>query len=155
MSLLLLLVAGATALPACPDADDDRLYSLAMTIRGHSVGGLAAVSLTADGFTLAALSPAGPELFTVRRAGTTTTVSSPLPEWTPWLERLPFERDLRLVSPTITGSCARADGRIRVVDSGRRWRGHGGPARAAQDAEGRWVLHDPWRGYTLILKEAG
>ena len=155
MSLAFLLGFAAAATPACPDAPSDRVYSLGMTVHGHSVGGLAVVSTTPDSFTLVALAPTGPELFSIQRHGEATTIDSPLPEWKPWLARIPFERDLGLVSPPLVGSCTTPAGRVHVRDHRRRWRGAGGPARAAQQADGRWVLHDPWRGYTLTLREVG
>ncbi len=155
MSPALLLGFAAAAAPACPDTPSDRVYSLGMAVHGHTVGGLAVVSTTPDSFTLVVLAPAGPELFSIQRHGETTSIDSPLPEWTPWLARLPFERDLALVSPSVLGPCAHPSGRIHVRDGRRRWHGKDGPARATQEADGRWVLHDPCRGYTLTLKEVG
>lgn len=152
----LLGAALAAPLPACPPPVEERLYSLGIRVHGHTLGGLAAVAFPAGAdFRLVALSPAGPALFSVQRKGALTTVDAAFPEWRPWLEALPFERDLRLVDDARSASCADPGGRIHVRGEIRRWRGTGGPARARVDADGRWVVHDPLRGYTLTLKEAG
>lgn len=151
--IVLVLVLPGLARPPCPVPQGDHVYAMAIEAHGLSVAGLAAVSFGDDAFALVALSPAGIELFGVKRTGETTTVDAAFPEWKPWLERLPFERDLTLVATAVTHSC-RADSGSVLLGEVRRWRGKGGPARASA-VDDRWTVRDPLRGYTLTLREAG
>lgn len=150
----MILTTFALALPLCPAPAAEILISMMIETRGHQLGGLAAVAFDGEDFSLVALSPAGPELFTVQTVRHTTTVTSPFPAWIPWLRHLPFERDLRLIQTPVVESCRTDDGHILVRNGERRWRGRGGPARAQLDEEGRTVLVDPWRRYTLRVKAA-
>ena len=101
---------------------------------------------------LTLLAPAGLELFTV--SGPPATVATGLEAWRPWLERLPVERDLRLVFTAVTDACTSGGGRIRPTAAGRRWCGPGGPATVTE-SDGTVVLVDRRRGYTLTLRVAG
>lgn len=154
MTLLFLGLAAHPGLPACTAPTGDRLYTLAISVAGHTLGGLGAVAFGPDSFQLVALSPTGPELFTVARSGDQTTLTAAFPAWEPWLARLPFERDLRLVAPDRAQTCRDGTATVRVDGPVRRWRGRGGPARAELGEDGRWTVTDPRRGYTLTLAEA-
>ena len=139
--------------PPCEPPRGEHTFTLGLNAAGHRFGGLAVLEYAGDGsgdFTLVALSPAGPPLFTVNYASGVTTAVAPLfPEMQPWLERLPLARDLRLLHTNTRTTCAAPAGRILTFEGGRRWCGVGGPARVVVEADGRANLRDVWRGYTL------
>ena len=150
---MILAVATALALAPCVLPAGQRTVSIGLAAYGHEFGGLGVVAFESEGFTLLVLSPGGTELFSVRQDGAGTTIHAAVAGWEPWLAQVPFERDLRLLS--VSESCGVDGGRVRVgVEGCRRWRGRGGPARARQAPDGRWVLVDPRRQYRLSYKEA-
>ncbi len=114
-----------------------------------TVAGLAVVVVTPERFVLQALTPAGVELFSASDEG----VTAPDPSWVATLERLPFERDLRLIFAweCPEGACAvPAGGRVWQAEGLRHYRGPGGPARVELSPR-KAVLRDPRRGYTLTI----
>ena len=138
-------------------ARQERVVQFAIQAQGHSFAGLIAAVFEGDGVEVAALTPAGTELFRVARHGDQVEVHSPDEDWTPWLERLPFDRDLPLVFlwDCPQGRCVVHDGvlRQRSTEAGglvRTWRGSAGPV-SATIVEGRAVISDPRRGYTVTL----
>lgn len=140
-----------TPLPVCPaPAIEGHTVQLSVSAFGKKLGGIGVIDLTADRYALTLLSPTGPELFRVE--GPPYTVTSAVATWTPWLGRLPVERDLRaLFTDVPEGGCRVAGGRIRTqpTDDGwvHRWRGRGGPATATRVGDRR-TLHD--RRYDIV-----
>jgi hypothetical protein len=122
---------------------EERVLTVGVRFGAYSLGGMGVVALAPDRWSLTMLSPMGPELFVASAEGVTT----PFPEWSPWLARMPFHRDLLLAF--VPGECSVPTGRLRG-ERRRRWRGVGGPARA--DVEpGKVRLWDPWRRYELTF----
>lgn len=122
-----------------------------------TMAGMAVVVLE-ESFALQGLSPAGTALFTVTDEG----VTAPDEGWAAALERIPFERDMRLVyqwaCTDASGRCTHDDATIRqtleVGDDAtwieRRYRGPSGPA-TVRLRDGMAVLEDPRRRYTLTV----
>lgn len=139
-------------LPACPaPALEGHTVQLSVSAFGRKLGGLGVIDLSQDRYALTLLSPTGPELFRVE--GPPYTVTSAVATWTPWLGRLPVERDLRtLFTDVPEGGCRVAGGRLRTSDLTldgwtRHWRGRGGPASASRAGNER-RLHD--RRYDIV-----
>lgn len=145
---------GTPAAPAAP-------VQIGLSTQGRQVAGLGIAGIDDAAWSLTLLAPAGFELFTI--SGPPSTVSTGLDAWRPWLEKLPVERDLRLMlTPAAPAepdraraeTCRAPGGRIRATPTAtgweRRWRGAGGGARAERNG-GRVTLVDPRRGYTLTL----
>lgn len=159
---MIALLAGwaLAAAPVCPaPVTPASAVQVGVETRGRQVGGLGIAGVDGEAWSLTLLAPAGFELFTV--SGPPTTVQTGLDAWRPWLERLPVERDLRVIfAPPAEGACRAEHGRIRtkLTATGweRRWCGKGGPVTATRDG-GRVVLEDRRRGYTLtmVLDAAG
>jgi len=181
-AMILALSAALATPPPCPLPAGEHVVTLGIASHGHTFGGLGVVDFSGEDWTLTALSPAGPAIFSVVHERGLTTVQSAFPEWTPLLAQLPFDRDLRLlhtptaetcevVPPSPTASFAAPSapspepgaskdpappplrGRIVVHGTPRRWRGAPGPARVTADGD-KLVLTDPVRGYTLTVVEA-
>ena len=157
LALIPFLGAASAALPACVPPTGERLLNLGIRAHGHSFGGLTVVEWTASGWTLVSLSPAGLPIFTAvyaedaNGAGTTAVSAPAFPEMEPYLELLPFDRDLRLLAADSEPDCAW--GRARILHRSVRtlWRGSPGPARVEMREVGSFTLTDPWRGYTLTV----
>ncbi len=139
------------------DTRQEVVCQFAIAAHGHAFAGMMAGVIEDGGVEVAALTPAGTELFRVSRWGDQVEVSAPDPDWEPWLSRLPFDRDLPLVLQWDCphGRCAVEGGVLRQAptdDGGveRRWRGPGGPATAVIHP-GKAVVSDPRRGYTVTL----
>lgn len=141
--------------PACATLSGEHIVSLGIAAHGHRFGGLAIIEFEGEDWSLTALSPAGPALFTVQRRGGVSEVWSAFPEWTPWLARLPFDRDLRLLYSGDPPACAWGEAKIVPCGHSRVWRGAPGPARVRTNKAGGRELRDPWRGYTLTVLESG
>lgn len=151
--LLALAPAALARVPDCaPPAAPASAVQVGVTTHGRQVGGLGIAAIDETAWSLTLLAPAGFELFTV--SGPPATVSTGLEAWKPWLERLPVERDLRLVFTPADAPCRAPTGRLRarVTPTGweRRWCGAGGGATAVRDGD-RVTLTDRRRGYTLTL----
>lgn len=146
--MMSLLSALALATPCPPPVAPEAPVQLGIDLRGHAVGGLAIVRLDGETWSLNLLSPMGLELFGL--SGPPQRVDSAPEAWRPWLERLPFERDLRLAFTPVEARCAVADGRMRPRADGAHWRGAGGPARLERAGD-RLVITDRRRGYALTL----
>lgn len=151
--MILGLATALAALPACPAPTGEHIVTLGIAAHGHSFGGLGVVDFAGEDWSLTALSPAGPALFTVTHTDGVTTVNSAFPEWSSVLGQLPFARDLVLLHTVTSTSCAVGGSRILVRPDRRLWRGAPGTARV-QEAGGKAVLTDPLRGYTLTIVEA-
>ncbi|MCB9764723.1 MAG: hypothetical protein H6739_33415 [Alphaproteobacteria bacterium] len=154
MIALALLLSCAPHAPPKPPLE--AVTQLALTRSGHSLAGLAAISVTPDLAQLQVISAGGVELFSVQATPEDVTAQAPDPELAGLIERVPFYRDLSLV---FTWRCPEArcqvgGGRLRVErDAGRtllHWRGPGGPATVALE-RGRATLSDPRRGYVLTV----
>lgn len=141
--------------------------TVGIQVRGHQFGGMGIVTLHDQDWSLTLLSPGGLKMFSAQgryaadSAGVPDTVTTGLDAWRPWLEALPFGRDLRTAFATTDGACGtggqihtrRHTFRIDGVDTPgwkRCWRGSGGKAYADL-LPGRIVLHDRLRGYTLTI----
>ncbi len=158
LPLLLVLLACAPkhALEVSP-VREERVCQFAIQARGQTFAGMMAAVLEGGGVEVAALTPAGTELFRVSRAGERVEVRAPEPAWEPWLARLPFDRDLHLVFlwDCPQERCAVAEGVLmqRALDDGgvqRTWKGPGGPV-SAMIHPGKAVITDARRGYTVTL----
>ncbi len=159
MSLLLLTLLACAPKHTLEVADtrQERVCQFAISAHGRSFAGVMAAVLEDGGVEVAALTPAGTELFRVSQQGQDVEVSAPDASWEPWLERLPFQRDLPLVFlwHCPVERCAVEGGVLsqRALPGGgleRRWRGPGGPVTATI-TPGRAVIVDPRRGYTVTL----
>ena len=141
----------STLLP-CTSLDVSAQAQLAIRFGERVIAGTGLVELHGDSYVLTMLSPAGTALFSV--SGPPRSVDGP-PDWTPWLRRLPIERDLRLIWTSKEGMECRAwGGRYRMDEAQTRWTGPGGRATLHLE-EGRFVVEDKRRGYTLTLVEVG
>jgi hypothetical protein len=156
---LLLALLGCAPKHSLEIADTRRevVCQFAIAAHGRSFAGLMAAVIEDGGVEVAALTPAGTELFRVARRGELVRVSAPDPSWEPWLERLPFDRDLPLVLQwhCPVARCLVEGGVLaqRPLEDGgveRRWRGPGGPVSATIH-QGKAVVVDPRRGYTVTL----
>jgi hypothetical protein len=139
------------------DTRREVICQFAIAAHGHSFAGTMAAVLEDGGVEVAALTPAGTELFRVARQGAQVEVSAPDPAWVPWLEKLPFDRDLPLVLQwhCPVERCAVEGGvlRQRTLEDGgleRRWRGPGGPVSATIHT-GKAVITDDRRGYVVTI----
>lgn len=139
------------------DTRQEVVCQFAIQAHGHSFAGTMAAVFEDGGVEVAALTPAGTELFRVARSGDAVEVHAPDEDWEPWLERLPFDRDLPLVLywHCPVDRCAVEGGvlRQRSLDDGgleRSWRGPGGPVTAIVHP-GKAVITDPRRGYVVTL----
>ncbi len=159
MSALLLLLLACAPKHSLEIRDTRRevVCQFAIEARGHTFAGTMAAVLEDGGVEVAALTPAGTELFRVARRGEQVEVSAPDPAWEPWLARLPLDRDLPLVFQwhCPTERCAVEGGVVReraLEDGGieRSWRGPGGPVTAVL-RPGKAELDDPRRGYRVVL----
>jgi hypothetical protein len=151
--VILLLAACAPLPPLPPPVPVETVLQFKLESPRGVLAGVAAVALDSDGFALQALSPAGFALFTVED----DSVKAPSATWATVLERLPFERDMRLILDwrCASGRCSLPGGGIVRQDSSegtvvRHYRGPAGPARATL-SEGRAELLDSRRGYSLTL----
>ena len=139
----------ATLMP-CSTLDVSTQTQLAIRFGERVIAGTGLVELHGDSYVLTLLSPAGTALFSV--SGPPKAVEGP-PDWTPWLERLPIERDLRLIWSSKAGAeCKAWGGRYRMDGEQTTWTGPGGKATVHQE-EGRFIVDDKRRGYTLTLVE--
>ena len=102
---MILLSAALAAPPPCPLPTGEHVVTLGIASHGHSFGGLGVVDFSGEDWTLTALSPAGPAIFSVVHEAGLTTVQSAFPEWTPLLGQLPFDRDLRLLHTPTSETC--------------------------------------------------
>lgn len=102
---MILLSAALAATPPCPLPTGEHVVTLGIASHGHTFGGLGIVDFSGEDWTLTALSPAGPAIFSVVHEAGLTTVQSAFPEWTPLLAQLPFDRDLRLLHTPTTETC--------------------------------------------------
>lgn len=157
LALLVLLGCAPKHTLEIMDTRQERVCQFAITAHGHSFAGLMAAVLEDGGVEVAALTPTGTELFRVSRHGEQVVVRAPDPGWVPWLERLPFERDLPLVFlwSCPAERCWVEGGVVRQesTDDGglvRSWRGPGGPVSATIHP-GRAVISDTRRGYVVTL----
>jgi len=139
------------------DTRQETVCQFAIAAHGYSFAGLMAAVFEDGGVEVAALTPAGTELFRVARRGGQVELSAPDPSWEPWLERMPFDRDLPLVLQwhCPVERCAVHGGVLTqqsLEDGGlqRSWRGPGGPVSATIHP-GKAVITDPRRGYTVTL----
>lgn len=138
-------------LPPCPaPALEGHTVQLSVSAFGKKLGGLGVIDLSSERYALTLLSPTGPELFRVE--GPPYTVTSAVATWTPWLGRLPVERDLRtLFTEVPEGGCRLSGGRLRTRAAAdgwtHEWRGRGGPATATRSGDRR-TLHD--RRYDIV-----
>ena len=139
------------------DTRQERVCQFAIQAHGHSFAGLMAAVLEDGGVEVSAMTPAGTELFRVARLGEQVDVRAPDPSWVPWLERLPFDRDLALVFlwGCPVERCAVEGGVVtqRPLDGGgivRTWRGPAG-AVSAVIQPGKAVISDTRRGYVVTL----
>jgi hypothetical protein len=153
VQVIWLLAACALRPPLPPSVPVETSVQFKLESSRGTLAGLVAVALGPEDFALQALSPAGLALFTVQG----DTVQAPSESWAAVLERLPFERDLRLILDwdCATGRCSLPEGghlrQERLEDTVVRcYRGPQGPARATLSL-GRAELVDPRRGYTLTL----
>ncbi len=147
----------------CPPVEIESFLQFAIRAHGHTLGGNAAVSIDQENFALTALSGAGTELFSVQvqpsEGGRITEVRSAFPEWKPWLERLPFQRDLVVALNPATEACELPFGTLRtsVTSDGwkRKFRGAGGRVTAVR-AGNSILVRDRKRGYrlTMVLPDA-
>ncbi len=150
MSLILLLACAKAPLDAADRVET--LHQFKLESPFGTMAGLAAVVISDDEFVLQALTPAGVALFTVQGEA----VSAPDEAWAAVLERIPFERDMRLVYgwPCSAQRCELPQGRLwqERTDEGlvRRYRGPGGPATVTL-TQGKAVLVDPRRRTTLTM----
>lgn len=121
---------------------------------GRELGGLGVISLDPDTYSLTLLVPTGSELFTV--SGPPTAVQAAMPEWAPWLGKMPIERDLRLVFTDVPERCKTTGGKLRAkaTETGwvRHWCGEGGAAKAVREGD---VVTVYGRGYQLVLVVGG
>ena len=159
MTILLLALLGCVHAPPVAPLEGRRevVCQFAIAAHGQRFAGLMAAALTPEGVEVSALTPAGTELFHVASRGGVTEVAAPDPAWEPWLERLPFRRDLSLVFAWScpTGRCAAGGGVLteRALPGGgieRVWRGPDGPV-VGEIVPGRAVLTDARRGTTVTL----
>lgn len=159
MRVLLPLLLAACAHPplATGPVRAEGLHQFALTARGHTFAGQAAMVVEADSFRLQALAPTGGTLFEVHGDASHTEATAPEPAMAAILERLPFHRDLSLLTRwrcPADGTCDTGSGRLTqsTDETGRtlRWRGPGGPATVVL-GEGRAELTDPRRGYRLVV----
>jgi hypothetical protein len=144
--------------------------TVGIQVHGHQFGGMGIVTLHDQDWSLTLLSPGGLKMFSAqgRYAADSPelpgTITTGLDAWRPWLEALPFGRDLRTAFATTDGACGsggtggqlhtrvhtfKADG-VETIGWQRCWRGSGGKAYA-ELLPGRIVLHDRRRGYTLTI----
>lgn len=135
----------------CPaPAVDSAQVQVGVRAFGRELGGLGVISLDASTYSLTLLVPTGTELFTV--SGPPTSVQAVMPDWAPWLGRMPIERDLRLVFTEVTDRCKTTGGKLRTkaTDTGwvRHWCGDGGAARAVREGG---VVTVYGRGYEPVL----
>ncbi len=150
MSLMLLLACVKSPLSSSERVEALHQFKLESPL--GTLAGMAVVVVSEDEFVLQALTPAGMALFTVEG----DSVRAPDPAWAAVLERIPFERDMRLVYgwPCAEPRCELPQGRLAQerTDEGlvRRYRGPGGPATATI-TEGKAVLVDPRRRTTLTM----
>ncbi len=133
------------------------VHQFAIHTRGRSFAGLGVAVFEGERVDFVALSPAGTEIFSVSHQAGEAQITAPDPAWIPWLERLPFHRDLALVFAWSCpeGRCAVAGGRLRerrLADGSlrRTWRGPEGPVRA-EIHEGQAIVLDPRRGYQVTV----
>lgn len=148
------LLAACSWHTAAPLPAVERLDAFAIEARGSVMAGQALVVTDSEGASLHALTPAGTTLFTVEVHGSDTTVSSASPDLGVWLERLPFARDLAvLYRYECADRCKAGPWKLVVGAEGTKVRGPGGPALLARE-EGRFVLHDSLRGYTLTVAKS-
>lgn len=140
-------------LPPCPTPQVvEEVASVGVSALGHRLGGMGVVSLDGDSWSLLLLSPGGLELFSV--TGPPQVVVAALPEWAPWIERMPIGRDLWMVYAEVPeGGCAAPEGELRVRGDRVRWRGEGGPAVATR-GEGSVEVRDRRRHYRLVVARA-
>jgi hypothetical protein len=133
-----------------PPAVDGAQVQVGVRSFGRELGGLGIVNLGAEAWSLSMLLPTGTELFTA--SGPPTAVVAAVPDWAPWISRMPFERDLRLVFTEVDGRCRTTGGKIRSrpTDTGwlRHWCGDGGAAKAVREGG---VVTVYGRGYQLVL----
>lgn len=149
-----LTLVGSTlaAVQPCPAPQTPDTVQVGLDFHNHKLGGIGLPMLDGDQWSMTLLSPVGLELFSVE--GPPNTVRSAPESWAPWLERLPFERDLRVAfTPVTEGRCRVAGGTIRgrVTEDGvrRKWRGPGGGVKAVV-VGGRVEMRDRRRGYALL-----
>ncbi len=132
------------------------VHSLHPGQQGRSLAGLAVVVFEGEQLSLQALTPAGTELFSLQADPTSSQLQLPDPAWAPYMDDLPFYRDLALVFAWSCpgGACQVAGGQLRerakdgVIE--RRWRGPAGPVRARLEP-GRAEILDRRRRYRLVL----
>jgi hypothetical protein len=166
--LLFAIWASASARASCTlPVIEDAAVTVGIEVHGHTFGGMGIVNLRDQDWSLTLLSPGGLKMFSAQgryaadMPSQPGTITTGLDAWRPWLEALPFGRDLRTAFATTDGACgtegklqtrARAfkvDG-VAVPGWQRCWRGAGGKACAELLPE-RVVLHDRLRGYTLTI----
>jgi hypothetical protein len=117
----------------------------------RDIAGTAVVTVDDAGWSLLGLGPTGNAWFGVRSADGAIAVQAPDDAMARVLERLPLERDLWLLYRWQCPALCRTDGgTIRVEGERVSFRGRGGPATVVR-TEGRSVLTDPRRGYTLTV----
>jgi hypothetical protein len=168
IGVLFALLSSANAYASCtlPDVEDAPV-SVGIEVHGHTFGGMGIVSLHDQDWSLTLLSPGGLKLFSAQgryaaeSPGQPGTISTGLDAWRPWLEALPFGRDLRTAFATTDGACG-DEGKLRTrthtftvngvetLGWQRCWRGAGGKVYAEVLPE-RVVLYDRLRGYTLTI----
>lgn len=138
-------------LPPCDiPAIVDQVYTVGIAAHGHTIGGTGVLTMDGGRWSLMLLSPGGLALFTA--SGPPDTVTTGIPAWAPYLERLPFARDM-LLAFSVGERCTAGGGTLRTRGTSTRWRGPGGRA-IAEHAPDRVIVHDPLRGYTLTLVPA-
>ncbi len=154
--MIALLLAACAGLPPAVEAPPlEVLHQFAISARGQTFAGMAAVQLDGPAYTLVAITPGGLELFSVRGDADTQIVSAPQEDLQGILARLPLGRDLHLLYAWSCGSAPKCSAGGGTVTEGavdgvwtRTWKGPGGPATVVVEA-GRATLEDPRRGYTL------
>jgi len=137
--------------PVCADpAVEERVVSMGLTTFGHGMVGTAVATVSGGRWSLTLLAPGGVEMFTA--SGPPTVVATGIEAWRPWLEGMPFERDLWLTWGDVPeGGCTLTDGgSLTRVGTGVRYVGPAGRARRRDD-EGRVEVRDARRHYRLTL----
>lgn len=148
MTVLLL---GCLHKPPAEVLPDEHVGAFKIEAFGQTFAGVGVFAEDEDDLVFQALTPAGTALFTVRADRESTTVQAPDPEMTALLERLPWYRDIALVTRwrCAEAVCSTETGTLR--STGDRWtyRGDGGKATVQY---GEWiVVNDPRRRYTLTV----
>ena len=131
-------------MPACHIEPVEVQVLVAISFNGQLIGGPAVIQLDDTSYRLTMLSPGGVEVFSISGQEGTVSVTGP-DAWTPYLKRLPIERDLRLMFTT--ADCKAAKGTFYETDTGADYRGCYG--RASMTLEGARVVTDRRRAYSL------